>query len=634
MVVQRVNESLDRALPTDPTGATMPVRYDIVSPDGSRIGENVELMLKNPITTAGTPQNELAWNECLAASGVTGGTYPNLTLAQPGFYISDGFAIRFRLHVAIAQSTAVNLNVGGTGGKALLTVDGLPLTNVGVNNYLTAIYSQPKDAWVVQGGTAANPNLAFGITGGTFPSFTLASPGFILADGAIASFRLHSAIPSTNTNNVSLNVNNTGVKLLDTIWRNGIRDIPVDMSCLAVYSAGLDRWVLISPLNDSIARVGRYALNNLTTGTNNAAFGQSALAAVTSGSRNIGIGNNAGLSITTGNDNIGVGYNAFFSAGTSAHSNIGIGSEALSNVTMTAYDNIGMGQQAIRYCAGHGNVAMNGLNKITSGNNNVGIGPGAGDSITTGNENIVIGIGGATALAQNVSHNVVIGSNSDVYNIFEEPVTMTYCIGLGPIGGFSGASNFQNQTVIGAEAYGEGNNSVRIGNSNITRIAGQVGWTNASDSRIKEDIQEADIDLCLQNVINLPIKYFKYKPYTGQHLDQHTLGFLADDVEQIFPHVVQSQDKQYPFLDKNGNPKTKKVWRTIKEQTGIDDKGKPMYEDIQEEVTVADTFLMEGVKDITWGAGGAGDLHVTVLWGAVQALTKKVEYLEGLLSKK
>lgn len=50
------DEILGKALNTDET--VIP-RYDIVKPDGTKLVENAELVLKNPVTQEGTPYNKL-----------------------------------------------------------------------------------------------------------------------------------------------------------------------------------------------------------------------------------------------------------------------------------------------------------------------------------------------------------------------------------------------------------------------------------------------------------------------------------------------------------------------------------------------------------------------------------------------
>ena len=67
-------------------------------------------------------------------------------------------------------------------------------------------------------------------------------------------------------------------------------------------------------------------------------------------------------------------------------------------------------------------------------------------------------------------------------------------------------------------------------------------WTISSDVRLKEDIQSADYDQCYNDIKLLDLKYFGWKPeYIEYHSvkDHHKIGFIADDVEQVYPKAVQ-----------------------------------------------------------------------------------------------
>ena len=68
-------------------------------------------------------------------------------------------------------------------------------------------------------------------------------------------------------------------------------------------------------------------------------------------------------------------------------------------------------------------------------------------------------------------------------------------------------------------------------------------WTQTSDIRLKEDIVLADIDICYNNVKNIPLKYYKWRDdmFTNEEIkDRHRLGWIAQDVEAVFPKAVES----------------------------------------------------------------------------------------------
>jgi alpha-tubulin suppressor-like RCC1 family protein len=72
---------------------------------------------------------------------------------------------------------------------------------------------------------------------------------------------------------------------------------------------------------------------------------------------------------------------------------------------------------------------------------------------------------------------------------------------------------------------------------------GTSTWTVSSDIRLKENIENADLDICYNNIKNLPLKRYKWKDdiYTTEQVpDRHQLGWIAQDVEQILPKSVKT----------------------------------------------------------------------------------------------
>lgn len=69
-----------------------------------------------------------------------------------------------------------------------------------------------------------------------------------------------------------------------------------------------------------------------------------------------------------------------------------------------------------------------------------------------------------------------------------------------------------------------------------------TSWTVSSDARIKENIEEADDELCAMNVNRIPLKRYKWKDSfieTHNVQDKHKLGWIAQDVEEFFPNSVR-----------------------------------------------------------------------------------------------
>lgn len=119
-------------------------------------------------------------------------------------------------------------------------------------------------------------------------------------------------------------------------------------------------------------------------------------------------------------------------------------------------------------------------------------------------------------------------------------------------------------TAIGYNAVSTGDNRIRIGNSSVTNIGGQVSWTTLSDGRYKQHIAE--------NVKGLDF-ILKLRPVT-YNLDIHALnkdlqvrdtsewsskydiekicfsGFIAQEVES----TAKSIDYEFSGVDKPLNP--------------------------------------------------------------------------------
>lgn len=135
-------------------------------------------------------------------------------------------------------------------------------------------------------------------------------------------------------------------------------------------------------------------------------------------------------------------------------------------------------------------------------------------------------------------------------------------------------------------------------------------WTIVSDERIKENIVLADINRCYDIVKNLPLKHYSWKYYDEKTApDRNMLGWIAQDVESVFPkavnvkrHVIKPEIKEVEtgaVYDEKGNILSDAVYKIIQEEEAIED-----------------------CKDLN------ADQINKALYGAVQALISKVELLE------
>lgn len=168
MAVERKDEVLEKALATD---TSVIPRFDVVLPNGAKVAENAQIILKNPVVQEGMPINKISMDECLAASGTTTGTETAYALAQPGFVLTDGATVRFKLHVD--SGATPTLNVNGTGAKAIMQNKYKPMrAGVSAGLWLTAIYSSTLGFFVLQG-SGTSSNLRFGSGVGQISSFEL-----------------------------------------------------------------------------------------------------------------------------------------------------------------------------------------------------------------------------------------------------------------------------------------------------------------------------------------------------------------------------------------------------------------------------------------------------------------------------
>lgn len=74
-----------------------------------------------------------------------------------------------------------------------------------------------------------------------------------------------------------------------------------------------------------------------------------------------------------------------------------------------------------------------------------------------------------------------------------------------------------------------------------------------SDRRIKQFISDADLDICYDNVKNLPLRRYEYiSSFKTTKIDGKQIGFIADEVQALFPKSVKefptSIDEQFSSI--------------------------------------------------------------------------------------
>jgi len=257
------------------------------------------------------------------------------------------------------------------------------------------------------------------------------------------------------------------------------------------------------------------------------------------GLANLIIGNNAGLLSTFAQ------YNVF--AGHDAGANNTIGSQNTFIGAETGVSNLdGMMNSFVGRRAGYSNI---------TGVENTFIGCYAGQSNTTGQHNTFMGVttGNSTTTGQ---ENAFIGAHAGYFNTTGN--NNTY------VGNFAGqytstgsnnlylgfnadgiSNNLSNSIAIGSGSIATASNSAIIGNTSITSIGGQVGWSTFSDRRLKTNIQKETLGLDFILKLN-PMRY----QYSAQGQEgNYYSGLIAQDVENL----LNSMNLQFSGLVKPQN---------------------------------------------------------------------------------
>lgn len=276
--------------------------------------------------------------------------------------------------------------------------------------------------------------------------------------------------------------------------------------------------------------VGFYSLNSNSSGYSNVAIGTKALYKSYLGHNLVAVGDSAlynqvlghvikdidnGDTIGYAYENTAVGSKSLYS-NTSGYDNTATGFQSLYS-NKTGAQNTANGYYALYANTGSYNTATGSgaLQNNTSGNYNTSDGFFALGSNTSGSDNIAMG---TNSLSSNSSgkQNTVIGNyaleinttgnyNTAMgYKTLDKNTTQYFNTAFGWSAGAFGtstASTFvghkasstvlvDNSIALGYLSTVTASNQVRVGNSSITSVGGQVGWTTLSDGRFKRDINE------------------------------------------------------------------------------------------------------------------------------------------------
>ena len=83
----------------------------------------------------------------------------------------------------------------------------------------------------------------------------------------------------------------------------------------------------------------------------------------------------------------------------------------------------------------------------------------------------------------------------------------------------------------------------------ITNPMGTAVWSIGSDRRIKENIEDASYERCYESMRRLELRRFSYKEgYNRVNRDRVQLGFIAQEVRDIFPKAITAREYKGEFM--------------------------------------------------------------------------------------
>jgi hypothetical protein len=317
-----------------------------------------------------------------------------------------------------------------------------------------------------------------------------------------------------------------------------------------------------SSSGDNIA-IGILALANVTSGGQNIAIGRGTLTSLTTGTNNVAISSASNSSsgalglLTTGSNNVAFGQLALGN-NTTGGNNTAIGQQAAEK-NQSATTTVAVGYQSGRGAGGFYNNQggtyigyQSGVNVQTGSDYNTLLGYEAGNLVTTGAGNILIGAASTTAndnlttgygnikIGDNISFPSATGNNQlDIGNLIYgtglSGTGSTVSTGNIGIGTTSPSTKLQIDGSITPNidnTYTDGNSTYRW-----SAVYAANGTIQTSDQRLKSNV--TDLNYGLPDLLKLrPISF----TWTAQPQQGTQLGFLAQDVQPVFPEIVNVGD--------------------------------------------------------------------------------------------
>lgn len=206
----------------------------------------------------------------------------------------------------------------------------------------------------------------------------------------------------------------------------------------------------------------------LTTGTYNVGYGYQTFNRMTTGNYNVAFGAKSCERNLNGIYNTCLGHSSMANA--TSNNNTAVGAFTLNNAT--GNNNTAVGYSALGTSTGSSNVAIghNALLSATSGSSNTAIGTSALFAHLTGTSNTVLGL----------SAGYVSGSTPSATNA---STSCARCTFIGSQSGLGSSTQRTNATAIGAESYVDSDNTVSIGDENVTNV--KIGSASQASADLK-----------------------------------------------------------------------------------------------------------------------------------------------------
>ena len=228
-----------------------------------------------------------------------------------------------------------------------------------------------------------------------------------------------------------------------------------------------------------------------------------------------GAGGN-GNSLTSGNGGLGINNNI-------TGVNIMYGAGGSGGVYNQAFDSSMLTSGSVSSGGGRGAYNTSSTGKVIAGTTISGTGAGGGgwSFSSAGTPNSIYPSDGASGI-------VIIRYRRSIDN------TLSYKVG-----------NYDGDFKIISSSSSIDTDYMRITSSgaSIYNATGSPQWSTVSDKRIKENIEKASYDICYNNINKLELYRFNYiKELNNINKDIKQLGYIAQEVQDIFPKAVSSQE--------------------------------------------------------------------------------------------